>query len=213
MPRPSRDQDKLLIETAKRLLPELGVEKMSLKRIADESGVNLGMIHYYFRTKSGLINRVLESIDQEIMKDYASKTLTGNTPLERLRSGLIAIAVGVYIRRKLLVSLLSDLLGRDEDSSKFFFKLAGKRMQLIIPLIHQCQKEGYIKPLPFYQMLTFLMMGINGPTILAEGMDRIPTRKMKLPAFAKKQLASEQAIIQRVDLALKAITIKKRGAL
>jgi AcrR family transcriptional regulator len=209
MTRPSRNQDRLLLETAKRLLPELGVEKMSLKRIADESGVNLGMIHYYFQTKSALISCVLESIHEELVGEFESKTLAGNTPFERLRSGLIAIAKVVYIRRKLIISLLRDFLGRDRESTKFFFELAGKRMKLIIPLIQQCQKEGYIENMPLYQVLGFCMASINIPTLMSEGIERIPIKRMKLPDFTINQLAGEKAIIQRVDLALKAITKNK----
>jgi AcrR family transcriptional regulator len=205
MTRPSRNQDKLLLETAKRLLPELGVEKMSLKRIADESGVNLGMIHYYFKTKSALISCVLESVHQELVEEFESKTLSGNTSLERLRCGLTAIAMAVYMRRKLIISLLRDFLGRDQESTKFFFELAGKRMKLIIPLIQQCQKEGYIETLPLYQVLGFCMASINIPTLMSVGLERIPIKRMKLPDFTINQLAGKKAIVQRVDLALKAL--------
>ena len=206
MSRPSRNQDKLLIETAKRLLLKSGAGEMSLKKIADESGVNLGMIHYYFRTKSVLMRRVLESINEELIKEFETSTLVGNTPLERLRSGLIAIAMNVYVRRKIVVSLVAGVLGHDKETSRFFLELAGKRFQLITPLIQQCQKEGYIDPLPLYQVLSFCMASINFPTLIAEGIDRLPVKEMKLPGFVIEQLASEEAIIQRVDLALKAIS-------
>ncbi len=211
MSRPSRNQDKLLIETAKRLLPEAGAGGLSLQRIADESGVNLGMIHYYFRTKSVLMRRVLESIHEELLKEFAAKTLVGNTPLERLRSGLIAISLGVYKRRKMIMSLVGDILGQDKETARFFCELTGKRIQLIAPLIQQCQKEGYIEPLPFYQVLGFCMAGINFPTLIAEGLGRVPIKEMHLPSFVTEQLASEEAIIQRVDLALKAVAGKERG--
>ncbi len=210
MSRPSRNQNKLLIETAKRLLLKSGAGGISLKKIADESGVNLGMIHYYFRTKSVLMRRVLESINEELIQEFETSTLVGNTPLERLRSGLIAIAMNVYIRRKIVASLVASVLGHDKETSKFFLGLAGKRFQLITPLIQQCQKEGYIEPLPFYQVLSFCMASINFPTLIAEGIDRLPTKDMNLPSFALEQLASEKAIIQRVDLALKAISANKR---
>ena len=60
MTRPSRNQDQLLIQAAKRLLPEMGISGMSLQRIADECGVNLGMFHYHFKTKDAFIRKVLE---------------------------------------------------------------------------------------------------------------------------------------------------------
>jgi len=184
---------------------------MSLKRLSDESGVNLGMIHYYFRTKSVLMRRVLESVHEELLKEFETHTLIGSTPLERLRSGLIAIGLGLQKRRQMIVTFFGDMLGgQDKEVSEFFCELAAKRIQVIAPLIQQCQKEGYIEPLPFYQVLGFCMAGINFPTILAEGINRLPTKKMKLPDFVIDQLAGENAIIQRVDLALKAVSCKER---
>lgn len=183
---------------------------MSLKRLADESGVNLGMIHYHFRTKSFLMRRVLESVHEELLKEFEEKTLIGNSPLERLRSGLISIGLGVYKRRQMIVSFFGDMLGgEDKEISGFFCELAAKRIQIIAPLIQQCQKEGYIEPLPLYQVLGFCMASINFPTIIAEGINRMPIKKLRLPDFVVDQLASEKAIIQRVDLALKAISCKE----
>lgn len=211
MSRPSRNQDKLLIETAKRLLPKLGAGNMSLKRLSDESGVNLGMIHYHFKTKSVLMRSVLESVHEELIREFETNTLIGSTPLERLRSGLISIALGIQQRRQMIVSFLGDMLGgQDKEVSEFFCKLAARRIQVIAPLILQCQKEGYIEPLPFYQVLSFCMASINFPTIIAEGINRLPLKQMKLPDFVLDQLTGKDAIIQRVDLALNAVSRKER---
>jgi AcrR family transcriptional regulator len=211
MSRPSRNQDKILIETTKKLLLKSGAGAMSLKKIADESGVNLGMIHYYFRTKSVLMRCVLESINEELVKEFETSTLVGKTPLKRLRNGLITIAMNIYVRRKIVASLVAGALGHDEETRRFFLELTGKRFQLITPLIQQCQKEGSIEPLPFYQVLSFCMASINFPTLIAEGIDRLPVKELNLPGFVLEQLTSEKAIIQRVDLALKAISCKKRS--
>jgi len=211
MSRPSRNQDKILIATAKRLLPKLGAGNMSLKRLADESGVNVGMIHYHFRTKSSLMHHVLESVHEELLQEFKTNTLIGTTPLERLRSGLIAIGLGIQKRRQMVVSFFGDILGgQDKEISEFFCELAAKRIQVIAPLIQQCQKEGYIEPLPFYQVLSFCMTSIIFPIILSEGINRLPIKKMKLPDFVIDQLVGENAIIQRVDLALKAVSCKER---
>jgi len=48
MSRPSKNTDKLLIQAGRRLLPETGVSGLSLRRGAQEAGVNLGMFPYYF---------------------------------------------------------------------------------------------------------------------------------------------------------------------
>lgn len=60
----SDTRDKIL-DTAEKLFADLGVDGASLRAITDAAGVNLGSIHYYFKTKDQLVAEVLaRRIDQ-----------------------------------------------------------------------------------------------------------------------------------------------------
>jgi AcrR family transcriptional regulator len=206
MTRPSRNQDLLLIETAKRLLPETGVSGMSLKRIAEECGVNPGMFHYHFKTKSAFVRKVLESVNDEIQKEIEAGALQGDTSLERLRSAILAAGQRLLREKKILVSMIRDFLNGDEEVSRFIVHVHRQRLATIGPLIEQCRKDGYLEPIPLPQILSFIMCSVGFPAFIMEALDRSTAKKFKIPQNIKNEIASEEAIRQRVDLAIKAIS-------
>lgn len=55
------------------------------ERIAQAAAVNKQLIHYYFRTKQGLYDAVLEEAGQEVASALANLPLAGLTAVERLR--------------------------------------------------------------------------------------------------------------------------------
>ena len=59
MPRTS-DKRERLVDSAGKLFHQVGYSKTSLADIAEDSGVPLGNVHYYFKTKADLISEVLD---------------------------------------------------------------------------------------------------------------------------------------------------------
>lgn len=49
-----------ILDAAEALFAEAGFEAVSLRQIATQSGVDTALIHYYFNTKAGVIDAVLE---------------------------------------------------------------------------------------------------------------------------------------------------------
>lgn len=62
-----------LLQTATELFAKYGIDGVSTRVLAKESGVNLSSIHYYFGSKQKLYDAVLESIIEKISAFIASK--------------------------------------------------------------------------------------------------------------------------------------------
>lgn len=59
------DTREKILDTAEKMFADLGIDGASLRAITDAAGVNLGSIHYYFKTKDQLVVEVLvRRIDQ-----------------------------------------------------------------------------------------------------------------------------------------------------
>ncbi|MBT3366648.1 MAG: TetR/AcrR family transcriptional regulator [Nitrospina sp.] len=58
MPRTSDKREKL-VESAGKLFHQVGFNQTSIADIAEHSGVPLGNVHYYFKTKADLVSEVL----------------------------------------------------------------------------------------------------------------------------------------------------------
>jgi TetR/AcrR family transcriptional regulator len=52
--------EEALLDAAERLLVEIGYARITTRRLAEEAGVNHGLVHYYFGSMEALLVRVLE---------------------------------------------------------------------------------------------------------------------------------------------------------
>jgi AcrR family transcriptional regulator len=57
---PRARAEEALLDAAERLLVEVGHAGITTRRLADEAGVNHGLVHYYFGSIENLLMRVLE---------------------------------------------------------------------------------------------------------------------------------------------------------
>ena len=52
--------EEALLDAAERLLVDVGYARITTRRLADEAGVNHGLVHYYFGSNENLLVRALE---------------------------------------------------------------------------------------------------------------------------------------------------------
>lgn len=91
-----------LLDSAEKLFAEHGIDGASLRAITSDAEVNLGSIHYYFRTKEQLVaevlNRRIEQYNQQGAAEFAE--LMDREPLPTLRELWFLLANAVLSFRK-----------------------------------------------------------------------------------------------------------------
>ncbi|MDE1178774.1 MAG: TetR/AcrR family transcriptional regulator [Edaphobacter sp.] len=206
MSRPSRNQDQLLIETAKRLYPEVGASGMSLKRIADEAGVNLGMFSYYFGSKSNFIRKVLEALAEESRVDNAIPLPASAPSIERLRCFLLTMSHSYRDHRRLALAMYRDFLNQDPDVTEHLLDRVLLQTTELTPLIEECQRDGYVDDtLAVQQIIGFCMGTVKTPIVVAASQEREPDQGPQLLQEGVTRMLTDESIAQRVELALRAI--------
>ncbi|MGD9638613.1 MAG: TetR/AcrR family transcriptional regulator [Alphaproteobacteria bacterium] len=205
MTRPSRNQDALLIEAGKKLLPEVGVSGMSLKMVADKAGVNLGMFHYYFKTKSNFISKVLEAFKEDMNGGDISFPKKADS-IEKLKYYLNTMGKSFRDNRQLAIILYRDMLNNDAEVIDFLISNFEKKEELLMQLIKDCQKDGYIpSEIPISQLINFCVSGVKTPIVIAGVLENM--KSLKTPN--KDELISDDAIAQRVEMILNGIVSSK----
>jgi len=58
--------EEALLDAAERLLVEIGYARITTRRLAEEAGVNHGLVHYYFGSMENLLVRVLERFTERL---------------------------------------------------------------------------------------------------------------------------------------------------
>lgn len=84
MPRKS-DKRERLVAAARQLIHQQGYNQTTLADIADESGVPLGNVYYYFKTKDEIATAVIQQRREEFQAMYRDWEQKYSEPRQRLR--------------------------------------------------------------------------------------------------------------------------------
>jgi AcrR family transcriptional regulator len=87
---PEKDRQQRILDAVLRLLADRGIAGVSIRAVAREAGVALGLVNYYYQDKTSLIRAALHRIGEE---DIALVTADPRlAPEERLRASIRAVA-------------------------------------------------------------------------------------------------------------------------
>jgi AcrR family transcriptional regulator len=82
-----------IIAAASKLFAQFGIEKTSMKQIADEADVSVGKLYTYFTGKQEIVRQLLVNAFGELERKGKEARREGDTPLEQLRCSLRAFIV------------------------------------------------------------------------------------------------------------------------
>ena len=206
-PRPSRNLDRALIAAGRILIEKGGASGLTIRQVADAAGVNIGMFHYHFKTREAFVRAVLQETYDEMFLRLSTEVArpADATPVEHLRAAIRVIARFLRDNRVFIARVLADALGGDDIARDFLSHNLPRHFALLAQLIAEGQRTGALKPLPPPQMLGFCA-GAVGMPILGAGMavesGRLPKPVLRMLADT---LLTDEAIDQRIDLALGAL--------
>jgi AcrR family transcriptional regulator len=86
--RPGHGTEQALLDAAERLLVEAGAEGITTRRVADEAGVNHGLVHYYFGSVEQLLVRVLERFTDRLVERQRQMYAADLPFLEKWRTAM-----------------------------------------------------------------------------------------------------------------------------
>jgi TetR/AcrR family transcriptional regulator len=79
-----------LLDAAERLLVEVGHAGITTRRLAEEAGVNHGLVHYYFGSIENLLVRVLERFTAELTARQRAMYAAADVPfIEKWRRAML----------------------------------------------------------------------------------------------------------------------------
>jgi len=90
-----RDRERIrrseeIIAAASRLFAQFGIEKTSMKQIADEADMSVGKLYIYFRGKEEIVHQLLDDAFRELERRGDEVCRAADAPLEQLRCRLRA---------------------------------------------------------------------------------------------------------------------------
>lgn len=209
MTRPSSNADVKLLDAAKELLPKTGFTNLSIRMVARKAGVNLGMFNYHFKTKEAFVERLLLDTYDEFFNKFTIESQTGKTSVEQFRNAVFTIAVFARDNRDIIAMLIEDVIMGNKKIIEFLRKNMTKHVSIILKLLRQCQKDGYIIKISLFNLVPVIAASIVGPNIVIRLVEKHVATDIKLKLLVKLigiQILTDKAIKQRLDIVFKGLT-------
>lgn len=207
MARPSRHLDRALLASGAELYPQLGFAGLSVRAVAARAGTSAGTFHYYFESKEVFLSELLQRFYDDMFVRLQAPAEAAGDPLLRLRHALLTLAGVVRDQAPLVRRALADAEAGHAVAANFLRRNLPRHLGLLRRLLAEAERAGLIPARPPLLRLTFLLGAVVAPVLVASAL----REHELLPAAARGQVApqvlSDEAIAQRADLALRALTM------
>lgn len=151
---PSENEAKSrILETATRLFASRGLEGVSTRDIAKESGLNISLISYYFGGKEGLYKEVLyrhareaQARMHEIMQQHERESMTRESfsrDMKRICHSMAEMQAKSSDRRELFMREMSAGLPHARELYKDIFRPIAES---VVGIIKNAQKKKILNP-------------------------------------------------------------------
>ena len=154
------EKQRQIMEAAEGLFAEKGFDGTSVRDIAEEAGVNIAMISYYFGSKEKLMESLFQYRGQYITLQLESMLQNRDMSSLQKAYGLI----DNYMERIMKLQCFHKIMSREQmanvkgATTKLIHELKRRNQELIQQLISEGQKRGEFKknidvPLPMASLI------------------------------------------------------------
>lgn len=206
------DAPRRLLDAGRAVAREHGCGAIKVREVARKAGVNLGLFHYHFKTRDAFVRRVLDETYADFFARLNLSVGREGSPRERLRAALTAIAQFSREHRRMLVGMLRDAMTGDRLIVEFAAKSFPNHLPIVLGLIKEGVRAGQLRDLPEPLILSLLMGVVSTPNIMATMVECSGAKRPmgRSPADFQKELLSDAAIAERVDIVLAGLSRPRR---
>lgn len=140
---PINETEKRILQAAESEFMAKGFAGARTTAIADAAGVTHAMLHYYFRTKASLFERIITEKMRTLTSAMHTLIITDNAPMpERLKKGIAHHFDFIAANRDLPLFLINEVWNHPENFTETKSQLAEIAQSLIANLQQQLDQSA-----------------------------------------------------------------------
>ena len=144
--------EQLILQAARKVFIEKGMEGARMQEIADEAGINKALLHYYFRSKDKLFQAVFLEAFQKFLPQIELLIKSELPFLEKLHL-FINNYISIMIENPYIPGFVLNELTQNPQRLADLLKNRTSRMPELLVQIHNEIENGILKPFEPKQIL------------------------------------------------------------
>lgn len=150
-----RTAEEALLDAAERLLVDVGHARITTRTLAEEAGVNHGLVHYYFGSNENLLVRALERFTQRLT-DRQRALYAADVPfIEKWRTAMRYLVSDDLAYEKVWLELQA-LAWNDPDLRERLARVSGEWRSTLAQAFEEPHRQLAI-PMPLDALVSLVM--------------------------------------------------------
>jgi AcrR family transcriptional regulator len=152
-----KNTEKQILDAARKVFLEKGMSAARMQEIADEAGINKALLHYYYRSKERLFDRIFSEVIEKISSGLKSIFEKEMSILQRINS-IVDVYIDVLLENSYLpLFVLNELNHNPERFTDLVKQHIAIHMQKFFVQIEEEANKGLINPIhPVHLLLNVL---------------------------------------------------------
>ncbi|RNI27950.1 TetR/AcrR family transcriptional regulator [Rufibacter immobilis] len=183
------DKKEHLLEVAERVFGELGYEGASTRVLAQEAGVNMAMLNYYFGSKDGLLKAVVERRVSSMKKGFEEICRQDISCQEKLTQ-ILQLYVGRVATSKYLHKIIFreiSVVRSGSDLSDYILEVLHGNAQVVQQIIEEGIRNGEFRAVDAEMTVT----SIFGTVFYLINSRRLASKMLGMDLFNDQVLQEE----------------------
>ena len=148
-------EDKI-IDAAKVVFVKKGLDGSRMQEIANEAGINKALLHYYFRTKAKLFEKVFEMLFKDIFLIF-EQAISNEVSFEEFLEGFVRRYIGMLTERPYIPQFVIHELNRNPNRIVTQIESSAFDKQKLFNLINRAVEEEVIRPIAPVHLLSNIL--------------------------------------------------------
>jgi TetR/AcrR family transcriptional regulator len=158
----TENPEERILEAARIVFVRKGLAGARMQEIADEAGINKALLHYYFRSKEKLFDRIFQEVFQTISTGIGN-AFSDDIPLFEKLKRFIDLYVDVLLKNPYLpIFFLSEIQQNPERLQQFIEKDIFKNLSGFFIQLNADINSGKIRPIH----MAHLMLNMIGMLVM-----------------------------------------------
>jgi TetR/AcrR family transcriptional regulator len=153
---PSASTETKILEAAKKVFIQQGLEGTSMQQIADEAGINKSLLHYYFRSKEKLFGKVFSYAFQYIVPQLNDIMISENTIFIKIEK-LVSEYIDMLMKHEFIPAFILHEINRDPERIFQLMQSSGINPSLFLDQFQAEIDKGHIRPVDTKHLIVSIL--------------------------------------------------------
>lgn len=148
-----KSAEQKILEAAKQVFMENGLDGARMQDIADKAGINKALLHYYFRSKDKLFERIFMEEAQKFMPKVTTIMLSELSLFEKIEK-FMSEYIDTLAQNPLLANFILNEINRNpKEMMKKIWGNTRPPIDKVEEHVAKLVKKGEIRPIKGYELM------------------------------------------------------------